>query len=208
MGERILLVGVPLVVLFIYSMIVHEVVQGWVALRFGDPIAREKKLLTLNPIPFFDPIMSLMVPLGMFVMHPQLMFGGIKGIPIAHERLQPRIPGSLCIALAGLVTHLVLAVGFKLLITPATHVTFWPGLTTVITRTAWLNCLLVLFNLLPLPPLDGWVLLATFLPERLRKRSRRLEMAGLFAIVLIVVMFRGAAYQFIGWVDQLYHLLP
>ncbi len=206
--EYHLMFGVPMLALFIYSVILHEIAHGWVAERFGDSTARSKGRITLNPIPHIDPFMSLFLPAAMYLMSGGLIFGGAKGVPVQMEALKPRLLGQIAVALAGVTVNLLLAVIFKLLMGPAGAVTFWPQLDNVLEKTGWLNCLLVVFNLFPLPPLDGFAVLSAFLPVKLRLKTYRMQTLGFVVIVALLIFVPALRNLFMRSVNGLWGVLP
>ena len=151
------------------SIILHEISHGWVALAFGDDTAKRAGRLTLNPIAHVDPIGTLLVP-GLLALSGLGFFGWAKPVPVNLARLRsPRNQGVL-VSLAGPMTNLVLATLAGLLV----HAFFGPIPAGFLPRPLWAEVLyllglanlgLAVFNLLPIPPLDGSVLLERLLPR-------------------------------------------
>ncbi len=167
------------VIILIFSVVVHEVSHGLIAEKFGDDTAREAGRITLNPLPHIDPVASIIMPLLIGI-------GAAKPVPVNFENLQPKRLGMALVSLAGPVSNFLLAVIFLILIRL--------GLTTefsylVLSHGVFLNILLGVFNLLPIPPLDGSKIVLAFAPERLRNSILRYESYGF--IVLAILVFSG-----------------
>lgn len=174
------------VAVLILSVVVHEVSHGWVANYLGDPTARLQGRLTLNPLPHIDLIGSVLVPLLLFFTNAGIMFGWAKPVPVNPYNLRGKY-GEAIVAAAGPLSNIFLAVAFGLLIRfafaflPASFVQI--AVTVVI-----LNIVLAIFNLVPIPPLDGSKILFAFLPYHLQDLRNSLERWGFF-IVLIFIVF-------------------
>ncbi len=174
------------VAVLILSVVVHEVSHGWVANYLGDPTARLQGRLTLNPLPHIDLIGSVLVPLLLFFTNAGIMFGWAKPVPVNPYNLRGKY-GEAIVAVAGPLSNIFLAVAFGLLIRfafaflPASFVQI--AVTVVI-----LNIVLAIFNLVPIPPLDGSKILFAFLPYHLQDLRNSLERWGFF-IVLIFIVF-------------------
>ena len=153
---------------FVLSVIVHETAHGLVALWCGDPTARDQGRLTLDPRPHIDPMGSLLLPLLLYLFHAPFLFGWAKPVPVDHGRLRDPRNDAVRVALAGPAANLLLALTFAALaaltgagaraagaaggFVAALHAMALAGV-------VW-NCALGLFNLIPIPPLDGsWVLM-------------------------------------------------
>ncbi|MGI5826191.1 MAG: site-2 protease family protein [Patescibacteria group bacterium] len=172
-------------IIFIYSIILHEIAHGWVADRLGDPTARLMGRLTLNPIPHIDPIMSVLVPLFLRFSGAGIIFGAAKPVPIDPYNLrEPRKDMGL-IGLAGPATNLLLAGIFALI----AHLLFAfapiPILIQLLANAAIINIVLAVFNLIPIPPLDGGRVLSAILPANYANALASLERFGLLIIMFL-----------------------
>ncbi len=183
-------------VFFLFSIVAHEVAHGWVAFRLGDPTARDLGRLTFNPIVHVDPVFSLVVPVLTYLTLG-FPFGGAKPIPVVLRNLKHPARDDVLVTLAGPLTNLVIAGVFGAVL----HLPFFRdagvdnGAVILIGITVYVNLLLALFNLMPIPPLDGSHILAYALPEPLRSGYRALGSAGiliLFALLYGVPAFRDA----------------
>lgn len=160
------------IIILIYSAILHEIAHGLVAYRLGDPTAKLRGRLTLDPRPHIDPIMSILVPLMLIFSGSPIIFGGAKPVPVDPFNLRDGIKDMALVSIAGPLTNLTLAITAAILI----HIIF-PGasfgiaissgfLGFVLANIVLLNLLLAIFNLLPIPPLDGSKLFAAILPPK------------------------------------------
>ncbi|MES2314676.1 MAG: site-2 protease family protein [Patescibacteria group bacterium] len=184
------------IVILIFSVIIHEVSHGYMANYLGDPTARLQGRLTLNPLKHIDPIGSIVVPLITSI--SGFTFGWAKPVPYNPYNLKNRRSGELLIAMAGPGSNITIALIFSLIIRYAvSHFAVTPGLNSFIEVTSYIvviNIVLAIFNLIPLPPLDGSKLLFSLLPNSLLRVRHILE-AYAPIWVLIVVLF---VWQFIS----------
>jgi Zn-dependent protease len=181
---------------FVLSVIVHEAAHGLVALWCGDPTARERGRLTLNPLPHVDLMGSIVLPVLLFLFRAPFLFGWAKPVPVDHGRLRDPRNDSVKVALAGPGANLLLALAFAALarVVPATGAAgvgafLAPLREMALAGVVW-NCALGLFNLFPLPPLDGSWVLMRFLGPRHVLALQRYRLAGL---ALIMVLFSSHA---------------
>ena len=176
------------VIALVLGVILHEVMHGVVANAFGDPTAKEAGRLTLNPIRHIDPFGTIILP-GILVAASALGTGGIvfgyaKPVPVNSSNLRNPRHQMLAVSLAGPFTNLLLAGLGALLIQAAQPVSF----RTFQFAAAWvlLNVVVFVFNMLPLPPLDGSELVAWILPGPARTVYRRISPYG-FAILFVIL---------------------
>ena len=177
------------IVILIFSATLHEVSHGYVAYSLGDPTAKLQGRLTLNPLKHLDPFGSVILPLLMYISTAgALVFGWAKPVPYNPYNLRGGKWGPVYVALAGPLSNLVLAIIFSLFIRFA-PITLSPSFLGIIILIVVINVLLAVFNLIPIPPLDGSKLLFALLPLK----ARQLE--ALFAryqfLILLFVLFFG-----------------
>jgi Zn-dependent protease len=178
-----LLEAALMVVVLLFSVIIHEVAHGYVALLNGDPTARLLGRITLNPLPHIDPIGTVLLPLILLVTKAGVIFGWARPVPVNPLNYRHYRLGELTVSAAGPLSNLVLAVFFAYLFRLNLAN---PGLTYMAYYGCSINIFLALFNLMPIPPLDGSHLVAAFLPPNLARIYGYLEPVGL---VLILVLF-------------------
>jgi Zn-dependent protease len=194
------------------SVILHEVAHGWVAERLGDPTARRAGRITLNPVRHVDPVGSLLFP-AVLAAAGQSVWGWARPVPVEPGYFRHPTRGMAGVALAGPATNLALAAvaarlgpfldlraGGQAAVERA--VVYWPALGIGVTTGAlWarvlfafglVNCALAIFNMLPIPPLDGSRLVPLALPEQGRQVFNRLAPYGFLIIFGLVVLFPGA----------------
>jgi Zn-dependent protease len=178
----ILEVGLMAVV-FLFSVIIHEVAHGYVALRNGDPTASIMGRLTLNPVPHIDPVGSILIPGLLLLSHSGILFGWARPVPVNPLNYRNYRWGELSVSAAGPLSNLALAVAFAFLLRLELG---GMGLATLAYYGVSINIFLALFNLIPIPPLDGSHILAIFLPPNLLRLYRHLDQLG---FILILILF-------------------
>jgi Zn-dependent protease len=179
-------------VVLIISIIIHEVAHGYAANALGDPTAKHAGRLTLNPLPHIDPIGSIVVPLLCVLSPGGFLFGWAKPVPYNPYNLKNQRWGEAIVAVAGVATNLFLAVVFGLL----ARYTLGAGMDSFGQAAgiiALVNLFLGLFNLIPIPPLDGFTFLRGLLPYRYAAGFRRFEThlarGGLLTLVAFLFLF-------------------
>jgi len=191
-----------LVVLF-FSIVIHEVAHGSVALSLGDPTAKEAGRLTLNPLKHIDPVGTIFLPLILLILTfgQGPIFGWAKPVPINPFNFHDQKWGTLKVSVAGPGTNFLIAIIFGLIIR---FFTLPESLLILFSIIVVYNLAWGIFNLVPLPPLDGSWILSALLPERLSNIRFFLQQYGLF--ILLFFIFFGLRWVFLG-AQILYYLI-
>ena len=176
----------------LFAITVHEVAHGWVAKRLGDPTAMMLGRLTLNPLKHIDPIGTILVPGLMILFNTGFVFGWAKPVPVTWENLRRPKRDMALVAAAGPMTNLLMALGWAMLIKLALVVTVLPesaALFLIYMGIAgiFINTILMVLNLLPIPPLDGGRVLTGILPGPAAWKVSRVEPYGLLIVVLLLM---------------------
>ncbi len=182
--------------ILLYSAILHEVAHGFVADRLGDPTARLSGRLTLNPKSHIDPFFSILLPLTLyFSSGGRFIFGGAKPVPVDSFNLRDGRKDIALVALSGPLTNLLLAIIASFIIKALVTVYaisvgqtvgfFWELIFGILFRIVEINLLLAIFNLLPIPPLDGSKVFALLLPE---KEAHAFLSLGQFGIIVLLFL--------------------
>ena len=210
---KAILLAVPVL---LFSFAAHEYAHAWAALSQGDPTARDAGRLTLNPLKHIDPFMTILVPAAMLVAsHGKIALGGAKPCPVQPRNYRNYRRGDIIVSLAGVTMNLFLALSSTVLffvIGVIGHdvggareaLTFAQDMLVVAVQ---LNLLLVFFNLLPIPPLDGSHVIKHFLPPNLALAYVRVSRYGIL-VLLALIYFGGPLLNW--WLapsESLAHLL-
>lgn len=190
------LVTVLVIAFVVESIVLHEVAHGYAAYLFKDYTAEQQGRLTLNPIPHVDPIMTILMPAALYYFsNGTFIFGGAKPVPVNTYNLRPMKLGYFCVSVAGVTVNFLLACLFVF------GLNFFGPETvgfTLCRSVARMNILLMVFNLIPIPPLDGSRVVQLFLPEQLEKIWVTLERSFLGFIILIILINVPVVWGFIS----------
>jgi len=178
-----LLQAALMAVVLLFSIVVHEVAHGYVALLNGDPTARMLGRITLNPVPHIDPVGTIILPLLLLLSQAGIIFGWAKPVPVNPLNYRNYRWGEFAVSAAGPISNLVLAAIFSIMLRMGLAN---PGLMQLAYFGVSINIFLALFNLVPIPPLDGSHILALFLPRELARLYDHLQPVG---FILILIMF-------------------
>lgn len=188
-----------MLIILIFSAIVHEVAHGLMAEKLGDYTARDEGRITLNPIPHIDPFGSILLPALLYfstqplvaaglIAHP-IILGAAKPVPVNFDNLKPRKLGMTLVSLAGPLSNFVLAAILLLIV----KFGFGLGIINdisgpILLDAAFINVLLGTFNLLPIPPLDGSKVVASMLPDNLMYWILSMERYGFFIVIIFLML--------------------
>ncbi|MBR3319819.1 site-2 protease family protein [Candidatus Saccharibacteria bacterium] len=181
---------VVVIIVIVFSMMLHELAHGGVAYLLGDETAKEDGRLTLNPIKHLDPFMSLILPLISYLMSG-VVFGGAKPVPVNPYKLKGREWGMALVAIAGPLTNFVLAF-ISFLILELGGINQGSGLVyTVLIEMVFVNLGFGVFNLIPIPPLDGSRVLYVLMPDAVRNFMNKMEPVGIYIIYALILIGGG-----------------
>ncbi|MCL5676084.1 MAG: site-2 protease family protein [Patescibacteria group bacterium] len=182
------------IIILIYSVILHEISHGFVAELLGDPTARISKRLTLDPRPHIDPLMTIALPLILVLSGSPVIFGAAKPVPIDPFNFREPKKDTALTAVAGPLANIALAVLFGLILKISAIVSFAnTDLNSLIGQIGFfavqLNIFLAVFNLLPVPPLDGFKFVGGLLPDEYAGEWYSLERYGFLFLIIILFFF-------------------
>lgn len=191
-----------IIVIVVMSAVIHEFSHGYAAYRMGDSTAKYQGRLTLNPIPHIDPLGSIIVPFAL------AMFGGIivawaKPVPFNPYNLSNQRWGPAYVAAAGPLSNILIAVLFGIIVRMAGVFALPAALVQVILMIIFINIILAIFNLVPIPPLDGSKILFSFLPYRLGYIRQFLEQYGFFLVLIFVFFLWSFIFPIVSFIFSL-----
>ena len=175
------------VLIVFFSIVLHEISHGAVAYSFGDPTAKERGRLTLNPFSHIDWVGTVALPAALYLLGSGVVFGWAKPVPFDPRYFKHRTLGTLAVALAGPLTNFFLALLFAFLLKAIGA--DQSSATKVLELGLGINFFLALFNLLPIPPLDGSKIVGALLPRTLQPYFFSVERAGI--IIIVALLFSG-----------------
>lgn len=187
------------------SMVFHEVSHGYIAYRLGDETAMRQGRLSLNPLKHLDPLGSIMLFMTFFSSGGRMLFGWAKPVPINPGRFSDPRRGMMWVGIAGPASNLLLALACSTLLR------YWEPSSELVAlsilRVFQLNIILMMFNLIPVPPLDGSRIVGGFLPPRAYMKWMQLDQYGpVFIIFLLVMLWGPFGNFFYGGLRELYQL--
>jgi len=189
--------------ILLFSVIIHEISHGYAALKLGDPTARDMGRLTLNPIPHIDLVGSIIVPVASLLTAGQILIAWAKPVPVNPMNLSNYRRDNLIVSAMGPLSNLIMAIACAVItilllkIQPligdaAASSTFFVYLLKMFSGGIYINVLLGVFNLVPIPPLDGSHVLAAFLSDSAAETYSRIGFAG---IILILLLMQVPAFE-------------
>ncbi|MFP4514613.1 MAG: site-2 protease family protein [Parcubacteria group bacterium] len=172
------------IIVLIFSAIIHEYMHGWMAERLGDNTAKDAGRLTLNPIPHLDLFGSIILPTLMALSGTGIIFGWAKPVPFNPNNLSDKKWGPAKVAVAGPMGNLIIALmlGLSLRFLEIAN----PTMIALFAMAILINLVLMIFNLMPIPPLDGSKVLMAFLPFNWQTQFMKLERYGMILVILFI----------------------
>jgi len=183
--EQIIL-AIPYILIILFSVVIHEVSHGLAANAMGDDTAKIQGRLTLNPISHLDFFGSLLLPALTFFLGG-FIFGYAKPVPYNPRNLNDRKYGPAKVALAGPLSNFTIAILFGLALRFIPGVLAGTAIPQLFIFIVWINIILAIFNLMPVPPLDGHWLVLTLVPDRFRQFKQMYLQYGL--VLFFVFLF-------------------
>lgn len=206
MSDSILWSIIIMVPPLLVAVILHEIAHGLAAEKLGDPTARDLGRITLNPLRHIDPFLTVILPGILILANTGIIFGGAKPVPVNPMNFKDPRRGMLWVALAGPVVNFILAglsygavyllSGISIAGTTELERFFLTLCVAWCTYSVLINIVLGLFNLLPVPPLDGGRIVVGILPEKLAFRYARMERWGF--IIVVVLIYAGLPQLVLG----------
>ena len=190
------------------SIVIHEVSHGFMAEYFGDDTARNAGRLTLNPIPHIDIFGSILLPAILILTHAGFLFGWAKPVPYNPNNLSNRKWGTIAVASAGVLANFLIAIIFGIIVRFAPFILPASILSAnfyfIISAIVVVNLALGIFNLVPIPPLDGSKILFSFLPEKAFSFMITYERYALILLLIFIVFFSDYLFPILAF---LFHLI-
>ena len=194
---KILILGIPLLL----AITLHEAAHGYAALRYGDDTAKAMGRISINPLRHVDPLGTIILPGLLLLSGSPILFGYAKPVPVNFSRLNNPRRDSVIVAAAGPATNIALAYISALLFH---FLIFLPPnlqllLQEMLSFSVLINVMLALFNMIPIPPLDGGRVAVGLLPNSLARPLARLEPYGIFIIFGLILIPYFLGLNFLGW---------
>lgn len=174
----------------LFAVTLHEVAHGWVANKLGDTTAKMLGRLTINPFKHIDPIGTVLVPLVMVLLQTGFVFGWAKPIPVNTQNLKSPRKDMAIVAVAGPLANLLMAIAwvfvYKVGMSMGMDSSLGQGIRAMGQAGILINLVLFVFNLLPIPPLDGGRVLSGFVPPSVSDMLDKIEPYGFFIVIALL----------------------
>jgi len=194
------------VIILLISVVIHELAHGYVAEYFGDPTARHAGRLTLNPLPHLEFFGSFLLPIIFLISGSSFMIAWAKPVPVNPNNFYNIKKGTIWVSLAGVIANFLLAVIFGLFIRVlAVTGNISPDILVITSKIFVVNIILAIFNIIPIPPLDGSKVLFALLPSKYINIESFLNRYGF--VLLILFVFAGAGFVFPPAVHFFAHII-
>ena len=178
------LISLPI---FLMAVVIHECAHGWVAYRCGDPTAKMLGRLTLNPFAHIDPLGTILFPLLLIVLHSPFVFGWARPVPVNFSNLRHYKRDMVIVGMAGPVSNILIAIIGAIIIRLMSIPAYTVG-GLVLEFIVVINLLLAVFNLVPVPPLDGSRVVSGLLPREYAEYYNKLEPFGIFILIGLLAL--------------------
>jgi Zn-dependent protease len=207
-----IITGIFYIIVLIMSIVIHEVAHGYSAYLLGDNTARLSGRLTLNPIKHLDPFGSVILPLLLLLTGSGFIIGWARPVPYNPNNLRNGRMGNFIVAISGIAANIIIAIifGFLIRFAPMFGIPAYnpnPSLLSpfysIASIIVEMNLVLALFNIIPIPPLDGSKILFSFLPMRLRYIEDFLERWGIFILLFFIIFIWSSVSPLIYYVFKL-----
>ena len=192
------------IAILVMSIVIHEVSHGFMAEYFGDDTARDAGRLTLNPIKHVDLFGSILLPAVLILSKAGFLFGWAKPVPYNPNNLRDKKWGTIWVAASGVLANFFIAIVFGIIIRISASFILPDGFYFITSAIVVVNLALGIFNLVPIPPLDGSKILFSFLPERAFSFIQAYEQYSLILLLVFIVFFSDYLYPILTF---LFHLI-
>jgi len=177
------------ILILVFSVVIHEVAHGYAALMQGDVTAKYAGRLTLNPIKHLDPIGSVILPLVLSLIPGGIIFGWAKPVPYNPNNLRNQRWGEVFVAFMGPASNLIIAFVFSMLIRFADILSLGSAFVQISLYVVLINLFLAIFNLMPIPPLDGSKILFGTFPQKTLKIRTFFDKYGILPFIIFIFIF-------------------
>lgn len=173
---------VRLMFIYVVALTVHEFSHAWTAHRLGDPTAQQGGRLSLNPLVHIDPFVTLLLPFFLIYIGSPIIFGAARPVPFTPHLVRGGHKGAALVALSGPASNILMAIGMAILVRLAPELAGLGG--GILVSFVLINIALGLFNLIPVPPLDGSRIIYAFAPDSVRDAFDRFERLGMVGLLI------------------------
>jgi len=193
-------------ILFFFAIIIHEISHGWVAYKLGDPTAKYSGRLTLNPFVHIDPLGTILLPIMLILMHSPVVFGWAKPVPVNFWNLRKPQQDMIWVGLAGPMANIILGITLALILKSPLVTNLY--LAEILKTAIVINFVLAVFNLIPIPPLDGSRVLMGLLPRETAMSYAILEPFGFLIVFMLLFfgLFERIIWPIVGLLLKLFNL--
>ncbi|MEX2029332.1 MAG: site-2 protease family protein [Candidatus Paceibacterota bacterium] len=191
------------IAILIMSVVIHEVSHGFMAEYFGDKTARFAGRLTLNPFPHLDLFGSILLPALLVFAKAPFLFGWAKPVPYNPNNLTNEKWGTIAVASAGILANFGIAIIFGIIIRLTSGLALPADFYVVTSIIVIINLALGIFNLIPIPPLDGSKILFSLLPSSSRNLVPFLEQYGFVLLIVFIIFFASYLYPIVSFLFTL-----